>query len=49
VPEVKALEWQGSGDIAALVKANCFLVVPADRENIEIGARVSVLLRKDVV
>jgi molybdopterin molybdotransferase len=49
VPEVKALEWQGSGDIAALVKANCFLVVPADRENIEIGESVSVLLRKDVV
>jgi molybdopterin molybdotransferase len=48
-PEVKALKWQGSGDIAALAKANCFLVVPADREKIEIGERVSVLLRKDVV
>ena len=49
VPEVKPLRWQGSGDIAALAKANCFLVVPADRETIEIGERVSVLLRKDVV
>jgi molybdopterin molybdotransferase len=49
VPEVKALTWQGSGDIAALSKANCFLVVPADREKIEIGESVSVLLRKDVV
>ncbi len=49
VPEVKALKWQGSGDIAALAKANCFLVLPADREKIEIGERVSVLLRKDVV
>jgi len=48
-PEVKALKWQGSGDIAALARANCFLVVPADREKIEIGERVSVLLRKDVV
>jgi molybdopterin molybdotransferase len=48
-PEVKALKWQGSGDIAALAKANCFLVVPADRENIAIGESVSVLLRKDVV
>ncbi len=48
-PEVKALKWQGSGDIAALAKANCFLVVPADREKIEIGESVSVLLRKDVV
>jgi molybdopterin molybdotransferase len=47
--EVKALKWQGSGDIAALAKANCFLVIPADRENIEPGENVSVLLRKDVV
>jgi molybdopterin molybdotransferase len=49
VPEVKALRWQGSGDIAALAKANCFLVVPADRETMEIGESVSILLRKDVV
>ena len=48
-PEVKALRWQGSGDIAALSKANCFLVVPADQEQIEAGESVSVLLRKDVV
>jgi len=48
-PEVKALRWQGSGDIAALAKANCFLVVPAERERIEIGESVSVLLRKDIV
>jgi molybdopterin molybdotransferase len=47
--EVKALKWQGSGDIAALARANCFLVVPADRERIEAGESVSVLLRKDVV
>jgi molybdopterin molybdotransferase len=48
-PEVKALKWQGSGDIAALANANCFLVVPADRDKIAAGDRVSVLLRKDVV
>jgi molybdopterin molybdotransferase len=48
-PEVKALRWQGSGDITALSKANCFLVVPADREKIEVGESVSVLLRKDIV
>jgi molybdopterin molybdotransferase len=47
--EVKALKWQGSGDIAALAKANCFLVVPAEREKIEVGESVSVLLRKDIV
>jgi molybdopterin molybdotransferase len=48
-PEVKALPWQGSGDIATLAKANCFLVVPPDRENIAAGESVSVFLRKDVV
>ncbi|HET8923190.1 MAG TPA: gephyrin-like molybdotransferase Glp [Candidatus Acidoferrum sp.] len=48
-PHVKALRWQGSGDIAALAKANCFLVVSAEREKIEAGESVSVLLRKDVI
>jgi molybdopterin molybdotransferase len=48
-PEVKALRWQGSGDITALGKANCFLLVPVEREIIEAGERVTVLLRKDVV
>lgn len=48
-PEVQALKWQGSGDIAALASANCFLVVPADRNKMETGERVSVLLRKDVI
>jgi molybdopterin molybdotransferase len=47
--KVKALQWQGSGDIAALAGANCFLLVPADRQKIAAGERVSVLLRKDVV
>jgi len=47
-PEVKALPWQGSGDIATLAKANCFLVVPPDRDNIAAGESVSVFLRKDV-
>jgi molybdopterin molybdotransferase len=48
-PEAKALRWQGSGDIAALARANCFLVVPAEKEIIESGEHVSVLMRKDVV
>jgi molybdopterin molybdotransferase len=49
VPQVKAVKWQGSGDIAALAKANCFLVVAADREKIEAGESVPFLLRKDVI
>ena len=48
-PQANALKWQGSGDIAALAGANCFLVVPEGREKIAAGERVSVLLRKDVV
>src|SRR5437588_522134 len=49
VPEVKALKWRGSGDIAALAGANCFVVVQPENEKIAAGERVSVLLRKDVV
>jgi molybdopterin molybdotransferase len=47
-PEVRALRWQGSGDIVALAQANCFLVLGADRETIAAGETVPVLLRKDV-
>ena len=48
-PQVKALPWQGSGDIATMAKANCFLVVPPDRgKKIAAGETVSVLLRKDL-
>src|ERR1700760_2016663 len=49
VPQVKALKWQGSGDIAALSRANCFVVVPADRQEIAAGEKVSVLGRGDVL
>jgi molybdopterin molybdotransferase len=48
-PQVHALPWQGSGDIAALSLANCFLVVPADRHDIPVGEIVSVLPRLDVL
>jgi len=48
-PRVAALRWQGSGDIAALTQANCFLVVPAERPMIPAGDRVSVLPRFDVL
>ena len=47
--EVKPLAWQGSGDVAALARANCFLVIPADREEVAAGETVSILLRKDVI
>lgn len=47
--EVRPLRWQGSGDIAALTRANCFLVVPAEQPNISPGDKVSVLPRFDVL
>jgi len=47
-PLVNALPWQGSGDIATLARANCFLVVDAKREQISAGETVRILLRKDV-
>jgi molybdopterin molybdotransferase len=47
-PEVRALPWQGSGDIAALAHANCFLVVAADRSQGKIGETMPILLRKDI-
>jgi molybdopterin molybdotransferase len=48
-PQVHALPWLGSGDIATLSRANCFLVVPADRHDIPAGESVSVLPRPDVL
>ena len=48
-PHVHALRWQGSGDIAALTRANCFLMVPTDHPDISAGEKVSVLPRSDVL
>jgi len=47
--EVTALKWQGSGDVAALGKANGFLVVPPDREKMEAGEKVEVLMRRELL
>jgi molybdopterin molybdotransferase len=47
--EVHALKWQGSGDIAALGRANGFLVVPPDRAAIEAGEKVEVLVRRELL
>ncbi|HVP42975.1 MAG TPA: gephyrin-like molybdotransferase Glp [Terriglobales bacterium] len=43
--EVEAVHWQGSGDIAANARANCYLVVPPDREHLAAGEMVSILPR----
>ena len=43
--QIELAAWQGSGDIAALARANCYLVIPPDREKIAEGEWGSVLLR----
>lgn len=43
--EVELVRWQGSGDIAATARANCYIVIPPDREQISAGEWVPVLLR----
>ncbi len=43
--EVELARWQGSGDIAALARANCYVVVPTDREQIDAGEWVPLLVR----
>jgi len=43
-PEVKLVVWQGSGDLAAMALANCYLVVPDDCDSLDAGATVNILL-----
>jgi molybdopterin molybdotransferase len=44
-PEVELVPWQGSGDILAAARANCYVIIPPDRESIPAGEMVAVLLR----
>jgi molybdopterin molybdotransferase len=42
---VELVPWQGSGDIAARARSNCYIVIPPDREYIAAGEWIAVLLR----
>lgn len=42
--EVELVRWQGSGDIAATARANCYLVIPPDREHIPAGQWLAVMI-----
>ncbi len=42
---VKPTGWQGSGDLYSNARANCYLVVPPDREGMRTGEIATVLLR----
>jgi molybdopterin molybdotransferase len=44
-PEVEVVPWQGSADMLAAARANCYLVVPPDREKLAKGDMVTVVLR----
>jgi molybdopterin molybdotransferase len=41
--EVALVAWQGSGDIAATSRANCYIVIPADREHIPAGEWIAIM------
>jgi molybdopterin molybdotransferase len=41
--EVELVSWQGSGDIAAIARANCYIVIPPDRERLSAGEWVAVM------
>ena len=42
--EVELVTWQGSGDVAATARANCYAVIPPNRENIPAGEWIPVML-----
>jgi len=42
--EVELVRWQGSGDIAATATANCYIVIPPNRERIATGEWVPLLM-----
>ncbi len=44
LPEVVRVAWQGSGDIGAMARSNCFLVLPEETEVLHAGDTVRILL-----
>ena len=43
-PEVEVIRWQGSGDLMAAARANCYIVVPPDRERFAAGETITILM-----
>ena len=43
-PEVELVRWQGSGDLMAAARANCYIVVPPDRDRFTAGEAITILL-----
>ncbi|WP_433966195.1 molybdopterin molybdotransferase MoeA [Tunturiibacter gelidiferens] len=44
-PEVRLVGWQGSGDLAANARANCYAVLPPDKDQFATGDVITILLR----
>jgi molybdopterin molybdotransferase len=44
-PEVRVVGWQGSGDLAANARANCYAVLPPEKERFLAGDVITILLR----
>jgi molybdopterin molybdotransferase len=42
-PEVELVKWQGSGDLMAAAAANCYIVVPPDKQHFQAQEYVTVL------
>ena len=43
-PQVRLVPWQGSGDLAALARSNCFVAIAEEANSIDDGSIVSILL-----
>jgi molybdopterin molybdotransferase len=43
-PEVELVRWQGSGDLMAIARSNCYIVVPTDRDRFAAGEMMTILL-----
>jgi molybdopterin molybdotransferase len=41
--EAELVPWQGSGDVAAIARANCYVVIPPDRERLAAGEWVAAM------
>jgi molybdopterin molybdotransferase len=44
-PVVEVVPWQGSGDLQASARANCYVVVPPSRESVAAEEMISILMR----
>ena len=43
--EVELAGWHGSGDVAAMTRSNCYVVISPDRERVPAGEWVSIVMR----